>query len=66
MVAHVYCLGLAFVYFYLLGDGVEMPLVVLADRTDEDDPIAFPMADALVFLLLLLRCCTSHSSRENA
>lgn len=57
-------LCIAFADFYLLGDGIHMALVVLAHWADKYDPVALPVADAVVFLLLLLWCCTSHSSRE--
>ena len=50
---------------HLLRHAVDEALVILADRASEDYPIAFFVADALVFYLLtLIGYWVSHSMKD--
>lgn len=61
MSADVYGPCLALMHHNFFGDAVDIALVILANRTSEDNPVTFPVADALVFFrLLLFGCWASH------
>jgi hypothetical protein len=50
----MYRIGIPFAQLDLFGHAIDMALVVPADGAGEDDPVAFPVSDAMVFYLLFL------------